>query len=1238
MIDRMTTRITGITRGARITREGRWVVALAALGALIAGLSGALAEHPSDLKLTLKVHDNAAAVAPEGSTIIIDGEFAYTGAYDELSLTAGELRVGGGTSLEWEERDARTRLTLPAQRSGVDGALTGAAVAVQQRGAGDGGDIVVVGAPKDWVGQHEHAGSVDVYVNGAFVTRLTAEGNAAAGAQFGYSVDVAGEVIVVGAPFEGGILDHTKNSDEAIDGDDDERPEGAVYVFTWDSTDMAWERAARLTPVNFPSHDHDGDTNTPDEFLQTRPIAKFGHAVAIDDAGDNIAVAHEPATVGTEGSTTTPDRNRWRALGQVFSKPSGDDGWADQSIVKGDMEPEIAYLNVPTGVDVGLGQGDIDISGDGEVIALGVPDRDVDTDGDGGTADKANFGGVLIYLKPTGTMADWNNANDQTTTGRRDSAATLDVSAQGDSDTAYDDVDCMLMGASVALDQNGDLLVVGAPGSYTTPCGGGTGTATKNTWKGAAFVFAKPGTGWANATEATAALTEPAVGGDPVPATDGKAGELFGQAVAINDGGTLIIVGNAADPTDSHAKGYAHVYKQPVDAGDNPTPWVNDADADVKLESPPTTPATTKLAFGAGVALDGTVTAVVGQTEALEHLSQIAEQENIISGHGRAYSFDLTDPTGSPPPDITTTWQGTAARLGPLTMPCATSGSGDSRKWNCDLSTTGVDARIVIVTGTADGTKFTINQHGMMVNEHEPNADTLTVTVGRLAPVDRLRFDPKSGQSRSVEAGSTVNLVASIQAEGKAASPQVIQSVIITAAGGRLSSPAGVEGGGCSGVSCQLDISKLHSTGSGIQTNSIPVTWVAPSQTGARTLTLTVTHAAGVTNPPSLSPRTVRITVTGAATELSIGAPNRPLFHRPTSDDDRDVARFRVAAKDSEDRVVVPPDTLSSWSVVLSGTERSFKSKFELTRVPATGQSSGQVHLELRVKETDLSPGSYQLRVKLGNRAEGRRTFTVVGGPARVRLQDSGQRTIGGRLTYEARVLDSNGNAVADGTEVTFELVRAPGSVAVLAPSTKRTLTTSGGRVSSTYVVVTTGTAVMKVCDAETGNRCDVKNFSVGGFIPPVGGGSGGGGGGGGGFVPPVLPPTTPTVTTPPPPPPPAASFLTSRSPGTQAVWEGTGSARASELLADLLSIGGLFMWNSERWLPYGRVGTLIIPGSVDFVAFNGAIIWLAPLGRPAQYVTTESSESGAAGGEDSSGSGGDDGSGDEEDTGDGSS
>ena len=179
------------------------LTALAALIGLALGLSRTLADHPSDLKLTLSVLDNAAAVAPSGSTITIQGEFTYTGNYQELALSAGELRLAGGF-LQWED-DSRsgTRLDMPAQRSGVNGALTGFAVAVEERDATAGGDIVVVGAPKDRVDDHLRAGSVDVFVNGAFVTRLTAGDDAAADAQFGYSVDVAGGVIVVGASSTG---------------------------------------------------------------------------------------------------------------------------------------------------------------------------------------------------------------------------------------------------------------------------------------------------------------------------------------------------------------------------------------------------------------------------------------------------------------------------------------------------------------------------------------------------------------------------------------------------------------------------------------------------------------------------------------------------------------------------------------------------------------------------------------------------------------------------------------------------------------------------------------------------------------------------------------------------------------------------------------------------------------------------------------------------------------------------
>jgi hypothetical protein len=116
------------------------------------------------------------------------------------------------------------------------------------------GDVVVVGAPgKDLAGDNEGAAYVFRDTGGAWPQeqRLTPT-TPAEGDRFGWSVDVEGDVCVIGAF-----------------GDDEQaNSAGAAYVFRFDGE--AWQQEAKLLPSD------------------PAPLAQFGRSVAID--GDRVLV------------------------------------------------------------------------------------------------------------------------------------------------------------------------------------------------------------------------------------------------------------------------------------------------------------------------------------------------------------------------------------------------------------------------------------------------------------------------------------------------------------------------------------------------------------------------------------------------------------------------------------------------------------------------------------------------------------------------------------------------------------------------------------------------------------------------------------------------------------------------------------------------------------------------------------------------------------------------------------
>src|SRR5439155_1428560 len=149
--------------------------------------------------------------------------------------------------------------------------------------------------------------------------------------------------------------------------------------------------------------------------------------------------------------------NSGQGAAYVFVKPGG--GWASG--------PETAKLTASDGAPGDeLGQS-VAVSGDGATVVAGAPAT-------------SNQGAAYVFAKPGGGWAS----------GPETAKLTASDGAPGDD-----------LGRSVAVSGDGSTIAAGAPDSS----------------HGAAYVFVKPGGGWANASQ-TAKLT----------ASDGAAGDRLG--------------------------------------------------------------------------------------------------------------------------------------------------------------------------------------------------------------------------------------------------------------------------------------------------------------------------------------------------------------------------------------------------------------------------------------------------------------------------------------------------------------------------------------------------------------------------------------------------------------------------------------------------------------------------------------------------------------------------------------
>ncbi len=397
----------------------------------------------------------------------------------------------------------------------------------------------------------------------------------AANDEFGYAVAIDGDTAVVGMPGE----DNPDNS-------------GAAFVFTRDSSGT-WSQVAKLRA---------SDPNAQD---------RIGLSVAV----------HEDTSNGDTIVVGAPHHSSSKGAVYVFTEPSG--GWASTSTA--------AKLTASDRADDD--EFGISVAVDGDTVAVGAH----------------NNNAAYVFTKPTD---GWTSTTTAAKLSGSDSfgrsvavdAGTIVVGASGDSDddqgsafvftkpatgwadstsagaaklTAYSRNNNDRFGRSVAID--GDTIVVGAH-QPTYQDGGETIKQP-----GAAYVFTKPDTGWANSpgTE-TAKLT----------ASDRTDGDQFGFSVAV-DGDTIVIGADALNETNR--SGSAYVFTKPA-AG-----WADSTEA-AKLTGSGTGNGDR---FGLSVSVDG-LTAMVGSngqgsnSQGAAYLYDIAVWADIAGSTGETRSHFAT--------------------------------------------------------------------------------------------------------------------------------------------------------------------------------------------------------------------------------------------------------------------------------------------------------------------------------------------------------------------------------------------------------------------------------------------------------------------------------------------------------------------------------------------------------------------------------------------------------------------
>ncbi len=412
--------------------------------------------------------DLEGALDEDGRGLSFAGKDGQTLRYDHLKafdangaeLDARMIYQGGRVLIQVDDRGAAYPLT-------IDPLIYLEQKVLAYDGAGDdrfgsfvalSGDTALVSAYSDDIGGNADQGSAYIFTKSGgawvFTAKLTAS-DGAADDRFGSFVALSGDTALVGAYWD----DIGGNADQ-----------GSAYVFVRPGGGWATgTETAKLTASD---------------------------GAADDRFGLSVALSGDTALVGAYSDDIGGNANQGSAY--VFVKPGG--GWATGT--------ETAKLTASDGAaDDGFGYS-VAISGDTALAGAFWDDI-------GGNADQ---GSAYVFVKPGGGWA----------TGTETAKLTASDGAASD-----------FFGVAVAL--SGDTALVGA---YSDDIGA-------NTAQGSAYVFVKPGGGWATGAE-TAKLT----------ASDGAASDGFGNSVVLS--GDTALVGARLDDVGANAdQGSAYVFVKP---------------------------------------------------------------------------------------------------------------------------------------------------------------------------------------------------------------------------------------------------------------------------------------------------------------------------------------------------------------------------------------------------------------------------------------------------------------------------------------------------------------------------------------------------------------------------------------------------------------------------------------------------------------------------------------------------
>ncbi|HEX3763333.1 MAG TPA: FG-GAP repeat protein [Kofleriaceae bacterium] len=327
-------------------------------------------------QLTFRRGARALAQAVYAKSLVLDQLGAFG---SDVALSGDTLVAANGALLGFGDATVyrRTGATWAAEQlvlrpeGGFDD--FGVSVAVS-------GDTLVIGAPfSNWF--VSGSGAVFVYRRGFLGWALEAAlgaSNAERSDDFGRSIAIDGDTIVVGAPGEDSAATGVNGTAPGPD-DNSQSASGAAYVFRRSGT--SWTQEAYLKASNTGANDG------------------FGHSVAI--SGDTVTVSatgEDSAATGVNGTAPGQDDNSMASAGAVYVFRRSDTSWAQEAYVKA-SNPGASDL---FGDSVALS---------GDTLVVGASGEDSAATGVDGTApgpddnSKLDSGAAYVFHRTNGAWA-----------------------------------------------------------------------------------------------------------------------------------------------------------------------------------------------------------------------------------------------------------------------------------------------------------------------------------------------------------------------------------------------------------------------------------------------------------------------------------------------------------------------------------------------------------------------------------------------------------------------------------------------------------------------------------------------------------------------------------------------------------------------------------------------------------------------------------------------------------------